>query len=494
MAEEPLEGSPPRGWRSFWPTLTPYQTTIAVSVALFLLTFGIYYLSGPGATPFKQPVLLADAMLHGRLHIVNGEALRGYLEFAPYEGKYFQVEPPMSALIVLPGVLIYGVGFNQTLASVIVGAFTAPSVFALARGFLRRISDQIWIALLFVFGTVYWWTAANGAVWHFSHTIAVLFLFLAIYQTVVAKQPLLAGACLGAAFLARGPVILSLPFFIIMFSDKWLRPRGVVETSLLRQIDMRPLLQFAVGIAPFAVFVMAYNYLAFDTPLPAAHNYYFEQEYFDPGQPGGANLVHGVFDIRYVPRHLPSLLANLPVFQTEAPYVVPFANGIAIWASTPAFILAFFVGIKRRPQLLKAHALLVVFALAVLASTAEGLPFPQFNPPNSLEYFPFLVLLGSSIALAWGDKMAIACWAAIFPIAFLILNYCISAGWASFTDRFALDYYPFIILLGIRAIGDELRWYHKALIVAAIIVNLWGILWVYQLDPHQTFGLDWAPW
>ena len=65
-------------------------------------------------------------------------------------------------------------------------------------------------------------TASNGGVWFFSHTAALLFLFLALYATIVRRNPLLAGVAVGAAFLCRPPVALSAGFFLIMFSDLWL--------------------------------------------------------------------------------------------------------------------------------------------------------------------------------------------------------------------------------------------------------------------------------
>src|SRR2546422_10898469 len=104
MTEESPEGRPPRAWKSFWPALTPQQTTVAVSVGLFLFTFAVYWCSAPRSTYYNQPVRLADAMLHGRLYIANAEELKDYLEFAPYHGRYYQVEPPLSAIVVLPGV------------------------------------------------------------------------------------------------------------------------------------------------------------------------------------------------------------------------------------------------------------------------------------------------------------------------------------------------------------------------------------------------------
>jgi hypothetical protein len=41
-----------------------------------------------------------------------------------------------------------------------------------------------------------------------------------------------------------------------------------------------------------------------------------------------------------------------------------------------------------------------------------------------------------------------------------------------------MDFYPFLFLLTVKGIGDEIRWDHKVLIVAGILINLWGVLWI----------------
>ena len=98
-------------------------------------------------------------------------------------------------------------------------------------------------------------------------------------------------------------------------------------------------------------------------------------------------------------------------------------NGLAIWITTPAFIYAFFAGIRNR--------------------------------------------------------IAIGCWLSIVLIAFI--DFCHGTwGFTQFGYRFAMDFYPFLFLLTVKGIGDKIRWHHITLILIGILVNLWGILWIYK--------------
>ena len=487
MAGETVRGRALGVWSGLRvPSVKASYVAAGFSILFFVLTFLVYHFTGAGPTAYNGPVRLADAILHGRLNIANAQELP-FLEWAPYKGKYYVVEPPMTAIVVLPGVALFGLALSQTLVSVVIGSINASSIYRLVRGLTEKLSTQVWLTLLFVFGTVYWWAAANGGVWHFGHTVAVLFLFLAIYETLVAKRPFLAGLFLGAAYLSRMPTVLSLPFFVIMFSDQWL-PDGDGK-PLLDRINLAPLVKLGAGLGIFVAAGMVYNYLAFETPLPASYHHYFGQ-----WSPTPAVLTDGVFNISHIPRHLPPVFENLPLFKSEAPYVMPGGNGIAFWVTTPAFLYAFFAGLKNKLAIRALVALLIV-TLTVLALSSKALPNPfRLDLPYGMEFYPIALLVLSGLFVGLRNKLVLACWLAIIPVALMIFTYAISGGWLSFADRFSLDYYPFVFLLTVRAMGSELKWHHKALIALGIIVNLWGVLWIYQIDPNRFLGLRWAPW
>jgi hypothetical protein len=39
----------------------------------------------------------------------------------------------------------------------------------------------------------------------------------------------------------------------------------------------------------------------------------------------------------------------------------------------------------------------------------------------------------------------------------------------------------------LKGIGEELKWYHKALIIAGVLVNLWGVLFINKFDWFKAY-------
>ena len=67
-----------------------------------------------------------------------------------------------------------------------------------------------------------------------------------------------------------------------------------------------------------------------------------------------------------------------------------------------------------------------------------------------------------------------------------------ATGWAQFGYRYGLDFMPFLWLLVVIAIGRRLRWYHAGLIGLAVLINLWGVLWIDKFDQMHLFGWTWV--
>jgi hypothetical protein len=253
MAE--VEASVPRlrvlNWTIAWDASR--QRVLAIAVALFFFTFLAYYLAGPDfgllsvevqneGTPYAHQVNQANNLIHGHLNIVP-EYTRNLntLERVMYDGEGFCFQPgdPEAAkvtgarfspdckiymqhslgpaLIVIPGVLIWGNHLNQILVSIIFAAMTAPVVFLVARYFSTKLTNQLVLTALMMFGTIFWWVASNGGVWMFAHATATFFMFCAIYFTVGRQNPFMAGVFLGRLPLSTTTILTGL-FFVIMFS------------------------------------------------------------------------------------------------------------------------------------------------------------------------------------------------------------------------------------------------------------------------------------
>jgi hypothetical protein len=359
-------------------------------------------------------VRLADALLHGRLDVANGKDLTGFLDFAcqPYPcvdgSKYYPLEPPGTALVILPGVALLGLevtldlppsisydsndglAINQTLVSVVIGAITAGVVYQVSRWLTSNLWHQLWLTAMFVFGTVYWWNAVYVGVWYFNHAVAALFLFAAVYETLVTKRPFTAGIFLGAAYITRLPTVWTFPFFVIMFTDwtklrrrssrldKGIRSRWWPElraaTGRVLRIS-RPVLKFGAGLAIFVVGFAVLNYVRFDTASPQAtyDQWHAKAQLSVPGQ----MLEHGLVSVQHFKRHEPIFFEKMFYTQSAAPYEMPTGNGAAFWATTPAFLFAFLAAIRNSLASLSgrtrlAAAVFVFFILPTLGAGGTG--------------------------------------------------------------------------------------------------------------------------
>jgi hypothetical protein len=458
-----------------------------VAVALGVLSFAAYWYLGQQDTVQNNFVRLADAFLAGRVDMgPNAPQLEGFIELAYNEGKGYIIPPPWPAVLLLPLVAIWGLGVNQSLISAILGAVTSSTVFGTTRSVAQRLSTRVWLTILVAFGTVFWFAAANGAVWFFSHTVAVLFLFLAIYFTLARKNPLLAGLCLGAAFWTRQPTILTLPFFLIMFSEDWLR--WDTSLPLWRRVNWRPVLLFGWGLGAFVLLSFVYNYIRWGTPLDASQHHLPERVLAQPW------FNHGPFDPRYISRHVVTFFEMAPVVRSSEPYVLSNLNGSAIWLTTPAFFYALFAGWKSRAAIVVGVSLLVVGISFVVLRALSGLwdsGFYREQLPMHLNILPFYVVIGMALWFGRKDRFIVACWAAIIPTALMLFTFA-GTGWVQFGYRFQLDFMPFLFLLTAYAMGPDLKWHHKAMIILSVLLNLWAILWIYQFEPNHTFGI--AQW
>ena len=170
------------------------------------------------------------------------------------------------------------------------------------------------------------------------------------------------------------------------------------------------------------------------------------------------------------------------------------SGGLAIWATTPAFVMSLFQGVDKR--LARVLAALIALSCGFIFMRAFSRLWDSDFQTEKLMWGIHLLPFWIGIALGVGfsiknrDRLTFACWAAIIPMTFIIFTFA-ATGWAQWGYRYGLDFMPFLWLLVVRYIGDNLKWWHVALIVAAILVNLSGVLWYYQFEPHHTNDWVW---
>ncbi len=351
-----------------------------VALLVFLLSKG----PPPGQNHF---VYLADAFLHGRLGVTGGGT--ALAEIVSFHGNFYVVYPPMPAVLLLPFVALFGISVDQGLMSIFLACLCVAATWFMLKKTGVKGNKALWLTALFGFGTCFWFTAAVGSSWYIEHVVAVLFLTLAIILALYKKSPFLIGLLLGFAFFARLPVILSFPFFLLLFYEQ-----NSVWKPRLNQAAY-----FLIGLGIIVGVYELYNFGRWGVFSDIGYN-------IIPGIQQDPYFQQGIFNIAYIPRHIYAILFQGPILLNRFPYFEPNWIGLGLFFTTPAFIYIF----KGPWNRLSKYAALAVACILPILITHGTVGFTQFGYRFSLDFTPFLMLLaakGMRENLGWEEKTLI---------------------------------------------------------------------------------------
>jgi len=313
-------------------------------------------------TPYNHFAHLADAWLHGRQDLRGGApGYAGNNDFAVFEGKTFISFPPFPAMLMLPVVWLAGSPENFRDAQFIVWlAGVGPAVLFLVFEKMRRTGrsvrtekENLQLALLFAFGTVYFYSAVQGTVWFAAHVVGVGLTAMFVLFALDNERPVLAGLMLGCMFLTRTTTLLLGAFFAFELiraaymrqSNGPLPSEGTLGDRMRQTFDgidgkwvaSRAFL-FAVPVAGALLLASWMNYQRFHDPRPWA----FGHEYLTVGWQTRIRRW-GLFSYHFLPRNLGVMLASLPwrlppgeLAAGRPPFMIS-GHGVALWFTTPLY-------------------------------------------------------------------------------------------------------------------------------------------------------------
>lgn len=395
----------------------------SVLVVLFL-ALALRPLFLPLAGSGDHYVYLAESFVRGELSVDS--LPDSYTDVVSWQGHKYLPFGLLPALILIPFLPL--LQFGMPLVTV-AHLFTLANVWLFAV-VLSRLGitgvRQKWSLLLFFGGTVYFSCTldlTSGNSWLLAHIITTTFLLLALVEVLGKRRPVLVGLYLGLAGLTRFTALFALPFFV------WMLWRGRRPTEEAPQPPLlsgpslralfRPAVLLGVGVAGPVAAILAYNYLRFGSPLENGYALAFlRYDVLNQARD------QGLFGLVHVPKNLFMLLVqgplpypsvNAPVL--EFPYVVPSPWGMGLFFTTPAFIYIFRARLR--------------------------------------------------------EPLVLASWLAVLCVMLPIITYY-GVGWVQFGYRYGLDFTPFLLLLAARGFPEPLPNRVRALIVASVLINLWG--------------------
>ena len=407
----------------------------ATPLRLFVAFFIIYGLTAGISMRYHSPaphfIYLAESFLHGRLDLIHVPAPP--YDLTPFDGRWYVSFPPLPALLALPLVALRGLAVSDIAFSVVLGALNVSLFYAvLMRLGIKDRRLGIWMCVLLGLGTPLWYCAALGSVWYTAHVVAVTCLCLYALEALGRNRPFLAGLWLGLGFLARAPVLLAFPLSLALGLQKGhsLRERG------------RFLLLLVLGATPALLGQAIYNWARFGDPLELGYRWMNS-----PGPLLARQAAWGQFSLYFLPENLYTLLIRPPLISLAPLHVEPDPWGMGLLLTCPALLLAL--------------------------SPVEGLALSPLTKIGTLA------------------RVRLGLWLSILLVQLPSLLY-FNTGSYQFGYRFALDWLPLGVLLVALGTGGKLRWWGKMLIVASLLMHLWGVLWMYPNFNGQPWHVQYV--
>jgi hypothetical protein len=362
-----------------------------VIYALFTIRFrGLYW----PATRSAYFNYLADALLHGQLHLRAQPP--SALDLSVFEGRFYLYWPPFPALLLLPFVAVWGVQFSDPLFTIGIAALNVSLVAIL----LRRLSQEgiaalssVERALLVVFfalGTVHSTLAPYASVWFTGQLVGFGCVALAYLATLSLRgMPafVCAGLALACAFLTRNHLILTglWPAYYLLLQHRalpWKRLAICIVAGIMPVV---------AGILLFGL----YNQLRFGSVFDNGLAYHHMSSLFLHDY-----QRYGAFHIHYVPTNF---------FYQYIAYPLPLRSssplGGSLFLLSPVFFAIFWALHRGRPRPSIAVLVITILLTATPILLLMGTGYKQFGPRYTLDFTVPLLLLTAIGIRFWSTKL-----------------------------------------------------------------------------------------
>jgi len=387
------EGAPLAGWRqaALWRAIALAERPWVAAVAALgvYAAFALWHGDPRGVSPFPYYGYLADAFLHGQASLRLPPP--DIHDLSVVDGKLHLYWGPFPALLLVPFVALWGVGFSDVAFTVVLGALDVALVAVLlraavaARWFrLDRVRRGALVAC-FAFGSVHFTLAPFGRVWFTGQLVGFAALglaYLAAIRMPGATGALLAGLGLSAALATRTHLILAgvWPAWALLSRATGARGRAAV---------------LAAGALPVLATVALlglYNHARFGSVLESGLRFH---------RMGGAFVEdytrHGLFSLHYLPRNVFYELLTYPL----VPGFESLQGGGLFWM-TPLFLAAFQArqGPPGSARALAVSILLTAIPIFLLMGTG----YVQWGPRYTLDFTIPLILVTAMGLARWRPR------------------------------------------------------------------------------------------
>jgi hypothetical protein len=350
------------------------RRTFKSSTLVGLITFAVIaVVSHLRAGIFNNYAILAEAFLHGHIAIDHPKP---WIDAVNYAGKYYIIEGPLPALLMMPFVALYGASANQTLLAALLAGFAMRTAWEIADRLTIPLDTRLWLCGFLLLGTDLFWCAMLGDVWFIAHVSAMVFTLLVLLELQTKRRAWLVVLYAVCAAESRFSLAPAIPVYLAM---------------LLHNADPqtrgRQLREFGITLTPCILMFIMYNEVRWHLPYDIGYVAWYQRG--DPNSPDPQGLG-SPFQLRYLGYELYSFFVRLPQIISRYPYLIPTNEGVALSWTSPALLLAFFA---RRPKSMVISLWTAIFLTAAPSFIYYVNGFDQFGMRHALDFEAFLFVL-----------------------------------------------------------------------------------------------------
>jgi hypothetical protein len=297
-----------------------------------------------------------------------------------YKSTYYLYFGPLSSMILAPFTIFFGKNFPQVLLGIgsMISSFLI--VFSISKIFKFNRVDALWISLFFVFSTVLFGIGIINISAYQVQVLGIPFILLGLREYFSKKRPLLIGIFIALAVLTRVTFVLSIVFFFVEF--------------IYKRLSFKAFVLILIPLVFVGIILGAYNYRRFHSFTETGYALNTTLKSY----PMSSNIKTGFFSIAHVPANIYSFLIMPPEpvlkggggFVLEFPYLKVSPWGMAVWYTSPLFLLFLF---KFKKGKYTTPSLLTIIALAIPSFTYFGIGYSQYGYRYASDFLPFLLIL-----------------------------------------------------------------------------------------------------
>tara|TARA_R110000824_G_scaffold155226_2_gene327598 strand:- start:16122 stop:17363 length:1242 start_codon:yes stop_codon:yes gene_type:complete len=361
---------------------TTYLLIVACGISAALLAAMLLHMVGEEAGS-NSYALMAEGFLHGRLDVDRCFDS----DCVTFDGKSYVVFPPVPAVVAMPFVAIFGpdfAGFSAIGFSFFLASFFLWNRIFMDMGVGRQ--SAIWLLLALAFASPLFYVSIRAdRVWFFAQCINFFLLSLALHEVMRGGRLVVAGICLGLAFLCRQMTILLVPFYFVLALKAEEKLISFRWPHISRALKIGLPVAVAVGI------YMAFNYARFAAPMETGYAYIAKPHLEQWSLINNRLLDHGLFSSAYFLFNAFHLFVQGFHVEWGGPNLLMPTKldpmGTSLLAASPFVLLLYFVPI-RRPVVIGGLCALLILGITLFY---HGNGFSQYNTQRFvLDWAPVL--------------------------------------------------------------------------------------------------------